>query len=236
MTLRHRTRGLSIRLFAAALIAWRLNANAQTWQEALAKMPVPSAAQPLTRKNFIPVCLDQFRSNGVIKTLIFLPGVADDFYLINRDRTPWRVSADTLLAALTGLTNATQLHITSQPPYLLVHADRDRLTSLVRAKDGRVGERFRSTHSITTLALIDRHWDAVQPALQNGLKMPVIPLSGSEQAWHFGRVNLAASGLTDWELLSALSIASRTKVVIESKKLRFEEALDAFSTVGRTAR
>jgi hypothetical protein len=212
-----------------------LDGNAQTWQEALGKMPVPLAAQPLTRKNFMPVCLDHFQSNGVIKAVIFLPGVADDFYLINRDRALWRVSADSLLSAVMGLTNSTQLHITWRPPYLLVHADQDRLTPLVQAKNSRIGERLRWAHSITTLSLIDRHWDAVQPALQNGLKMQVMPQSGSEEAWHFGRVNLAAFGLTDWELLSALSIAARTKVVMESKKIRFEEALDAFSTAGKTA-
>ena len=156
MRIRHRNGCIWIRLFAAALMASCLDGNAQTWQEALGKMPVPLAAQPLTRKNFMPVCLDHFQSNGVIKAVIFLPGVADDFYLINRDRALWRVSADSLLSAVMGLTNSTQLHITWRPPYLLVHADQDRLTPLVQAKNSRIGERLRWAHSTTTLSLIDR--------------------------------------------------------------------------------
>src|ERR1043166_1423099 len=219
-------RGRCLDFFLLALLISRVHALGVTVEEALRQMPVPKSALPLTQETFIPTCLAQFRSNEVVKALVFLPGVADDFYLIHRDARKLAITSDNLLGALTALTNATSLRATFRAPYLFVHADRDLLSPVVAQKNRRVDGMLQLRRSIAGLVLIDRHWDFLQPQLQNGLKMLVTPPGKSEEAWHFARYNLAAFGLTDWELLSALSIAGRTKILPETSRIRFEEGLD----------
>ena len=214
-------------------VFWQGRVSAAAFEEALRQMPLPRATLPLTRENFIPACLAQFRSNEVVKALVFLPGVADDFYLVHRDAQKLAIASDNLLGAFFALTNATSLRTTFQAPYFFVHADRDLLSPVVAQKNRHVGGMLQVRRSIAGLVLIDRHWDFLQPQLQAGLKMMVTPPGKSEQAWHFARYNLAAFGLTDWELLSALSIAGRTRIVPETSRIRFEEGLDFASKLKR---
>jgi len=194
----------------------------QTWSEALRTMPVPVSALPIERSNCISVCLTNFQSNAVVKALIFLPGISDDLYLINRDKPPLGITATNVFEALTRLTSVTRWALTFNAPFLLVHLARDVQTPAILARDSRTRLLLQEHRSFPYLVCTDMRWDSLQPILQNGLKRGIRPEPRSEDAWHFARHNFAAWGLTDWELLSAISITARTKVVIEKKRIRLE--------------
>ena len=56
----------------------------EPWQDALARMPlgVPqNGVIELNRTNCVPLMLDAFQSNGVVKALIFMPGATDELSL-----------------------------------------------------------------------------------------------------------------------------------------------------------
>src|SRR6187402_870208 len=91
----------------------------QTWQSALARMPLPSPAPLLNRDNAVCVLLESFRSNAIVKALAVLPGVSDDFYLVNRDKPKLDLRATNLLEAIIALTNATTVRATFRAPFLL---------------------------------------------------------------------------------------------------------------------
>lgn len=194
---------------------------AETWQEALRAMPL-SAEIPLGRQNFLPVVLRAFQSNVVVKALIFLPGVSDDFYLINRDRPPLNLKAGNLLAAISALTNATTMRLTFQSPFLLLHLDRDELSPSLLTAHATTSRKLKQARALAHALWIDAHWERVQPALRGAFKVEILPEAQSVSAWHFARHNVAAWGLTDWEVLEALSISGKTRVAVQNNRILFQ--------------
>ena len=71
--------------------------------------------------------------------------------------------------------------------------------------------------------LYDRHWDAVQPWLSQCLGIEITPPSGSLDAWHFARHNLAVRNLSDWDVLCAISLTGGTKFIVTGERIQFEE-------------
>src|SRR5947209_18774338 len=104
-------------------------------------MPI-SAETRLNRDNSIPLILRAFRSNEVVKALVWLPAVSDDFYLISRDKPKLNLEATNLLDAITALTRATELRATFQPPFLLLHLDRDHLEPSLIVNDAPAAARL----------------------------------------------------------------------------------------------
>ena len=192
------------------------------WSQELARMPLPINST-LTRAVFIPLCLKSFRSNELVKAMIFLPGVPDDFYLINRDNSDLQIRANNLLQAMSALTNQTRIRVTFERPFLLLSGPRDRSRPTISIKNSRNESKLKISQTFPCLICADRHWDRLQPLLQENMGIAISPKASSSDAWHFARFNLSAYGLTDWELLSALSLGGKTKVTVERKRIRFEE-------------
>jgi hypothetical protein len=184
-------------------------------------MPLPATAQPLNRQTFIPVLLGAFQSNAAVKALVFLPGVADDFYLIHRDQ-PLRLRADNLHEALTALTNTTRAQVTFQAPWLLVHLDRDRLAANVRVRHQATAARLSNSPPRRRIQFCDRGWPSIQPELSQALSLPLLPKPNAREAMHLTRVNLAGWGLTDAEVLQALALAGGTTVTIQRNRASVE--------------
>src|SRR5882762_3956273 len=100
------------RILPAVVCAWQsliatLPAQ-ESWQATLRAMPLIQDAL-LNRDNCLPILLRAFQSNSVIKAMICLPAVSDDFYLINRDQPKLNLKAANLLEAIIALTNATNV-------------------------------------------------------------------------------------------------------------------------------
>lgn len=190
------------------------------WQEALRNMPLGAQA-PLNRDNCLPLLLRAFQSNGVVKALVILPAVSDDFYLISRSRPRLNLQADDLLTAITALTNATALRVTFIAPFLLLHLERDELAPGLIIKHKPTAQRLPQQRHLAHAAWSDAHWQQVQPALQEALRMKIQPAAASPDAWHFARFNVSGWNLADWDLLAALSLTSRTTISVQRNRLVF---------------
>jgi hypothetical protein len=187
-------------------------------------MPL-NVATPLNRDNCLPLMLRAFQPNPLVKALVVLPAVTDDFYLISRNQPKLNLTAGNLLDAITALTNATPVRATFRSGFLLLHLDRDRLDPNLKIENKATAERLKGQSHLAHELWIDEHWERLQPQLHEALKIKVLPAPKSIDAWHFARHNLAAWNLPDWDLLAALSLAGKTTITVERNRLVFR--LDA---------
>jgi hypothetical protein len=188
--------------------------------DALRAMPLPPGTR-INRENAMEVILDALQSNTVVKAIVILPGVADDFYLIHRDAPKLNLRAANLLEAITVLTNATEVRATFQQPFFLLYVQRDALNPACVAEDERIARTLKNQVHLRHACWKDMHWENIQPAVQKALSRTVKPKGPSSDAWHFSRHNLAGWELSDWELLNALSLAAGTKVTVQKKGIVF---------------
>jgi hypothetical protein len=185
-------------------------------------MPLPSPAPLLNRDNAVCVLLDAFRSNDLVKALVFLPGVADDFYLVNRDRARLNLRATNLWEGIRALTNATAIRAVFRPPFLLLHTDDDRLEPRVIAPSLQAEPTPGApAHRLPRLHYCDAAWSAVQPTLRTVLARDIHPEGGASEAGHFDRPSLAGWNLTTLEALQVLSLATRTVVEVRTADVVF---------------
>jgi hypothetical protein len=206
------------------------------WPAALAGMPVPERASPLTRSNAVRLIVEHFRSNDVVRAIVFHPGVPDDFYLIHRDQpigpSPSPSSSSSspgprvahLAEAIRALTNFTTVRATFAGGVLHLHTDSDRLDA--RPGSGTMSGPLRLTleqrRGLGRAQWVDAHWKSVQPALARAVRQTIRPGPDSQDAWHFERVNLVADGLTDWELLNLVALATGTRLSLAPRAIVFE--------------
>lgn len=180
------------------------------------------ATVAVNRDNCLPLLLAAFQPDAVVKALVFLPAVSDDFYLIHRGQPPLNLHATNLLAAVAALTNSTGVRLTFKAPLLLVHMDRDYLEPAIIVRHQATVERLKAQSSLPRALVVDSHWQHVQPLLESNLRVKVVPSGASRDAWHFARHNLRGWNLSDWELLNALSLTGKTKITVRKNHLGFE--------------
>lgn len=198
-----------------------LHGAEESWVKALRTMPVPPVA--LNRSNAVDVLLGAFQSNTVVKAIVVLPGVSDDFYLIHRDAPALNLRATNLWEGIVTLTNATAMRVTWRKPFVLLHARAsDVLEPSIRVEDAAMAARLKR-HSLPNRVLhLDAHWETVQPTLERALGRRVRPDGASTEAWHFNRHNLAGWNLTGWELLEAISLTGGTSVTVLNRGIDFQ--------------
>jgi len=193
------------------------------WQEALAPMSLPGGMNPIERDNAIRRILEGLQSNATVKAIVVLPAVSDDLYLINRDKPKLGLRATNLMEAIKQLTNATEVRATFQPPFLLLHRDEDLLTPQLTVKDASAVERLKGESRLPRVLFCDAHWQQLRTSLNKKLRPSILPWSKSDGAWHFARHNLAGWNLTDWELLTAVSLTGKTGFTVEKRRVVFQE-------------
>ena len=208
--------------FSLVLFGGRTSIGQPAWPEALASMPLPGGTNPIERDNAIRRILEGLRSNGTVKAIVVLPAVSDDLYLINRDKPKLGLFATNLHDAILQLTNKTEIRATFQPPFLLLHRDEDSLTLQVTIKSAEAIERLRRESRLPRVMFCDAHWQQVRTALNTKLRPSILPWSKSENAWHFARHNIAGWNLTDWELLTAVSLSGKTRFTVEKRRVIFQ--------------
>ena len=185
------------------------DAFAETWQAALARMPLGVSVRQLNRTNCIDLMLPAFQSNQTVKALIFMPGATDEFYMFHRAKANLSMPAPTLLDAVSALTNQTEIRATFYPPFLLLHTDEDPLDLLITIKHEATVERLKRAHFVPHALYNDRDWDFVQPILKKHLHVGIRPWRYSTDSWHFYRNSFAAWNLTGWEALQAFAFAGK---------------------------
>jgi hypothetical protein len=68
----------------------------------------------------------------------------------------------------------------------------------------------------------DSNWDRLQPILRRTVSIKLLPGVDAPDSWHFYRANFAAGNLTGFELLEAVSLATRTSFTVLRGKVVFE--------------
>lgn len=189
--------------------ALRASAN-DTWQSALAKMPLGAPVADLDRANCIPLILNAFQSNNVVKALIFMPGAADELYLFHRVHAKLSTANPSLADAVTALTNQTYIRADFRPPFLLLHTTEDALEPIAIVKSRSTAAKLSARTLPGLLVFNDCEWDDLRSALRNKLSISLRPFSNAPDSWHFYRHNFAACGLNQWEMLEAIALAGKT--------------------------
>jgi len=189
----------------------------EPWQDALAQMPlgVPQGEGiELGRTNCVPLMLDAFQSNRVVKALIFMPGATDELCFFRRARATLTNANPTLLDAVTALTNQTFIQATFQPPLLLLRTTEDSLEGFAAVKNEKTAAKLRQRLVPGRAQLEDADWGAVRSTLKGKAGIGLRPFENTMPSWHFYRHNFAACGVTDWEMLETLALAGKTTFTV----------------------
>lgn len=195
---------------------------AETWQGALSRMPLESSVTQLNRTNCVDAMLHAFRSNDVVKALIFMPGATDELYFFRRAQANLTESPASLLAAVRALTNQTLIRATFRPPLLLLHTAEDLLEPAITLKHPPTVDRLKQARFVPWAIYNDRDWDCLQPILSSSLQTDIRPARYSRDSWHFYRHSFAAWNLTGWEALEAAALAGQTRFTVRRRQVIFE--------------
>src|SRR5262245_47965275 len=113
---------MRLSIFALTLLLC-CRAFAESWPEALARMPLPAGTTHLNRTNCAEVLLPALKSNTVVKALIFMPGSTDELYFFRRAQATLSGTNLSLLDAIVALTNQTHIRVAFHAPFLLLHSN-----------------------------------------------------------------------------------------------------------------
>ena len=187
----------------------------EPWQEALARMPLGCRnVTELNRTNCVPLMLDAFQSNGVVKALIFMPGATDELCFFRRAHATLTNANPSLLDAVTALTNQTFIQATFQPPLLLLHTTEDSLDGFATVKNKSTAAKLHQRLVPGRVQLEDADWGVVRSTLKGKLNIGLRPFENAMESWHFYRHDFAACGVTDWEMLETLALAGKTTFTV----------------------
>jgi hypothetical protein len=201
-------------------VPWTLSAG-ETWQTALSRMPLGNITR-LQRTNCVPVVLNAFQSNDVVKALIFMPGATHEFYMFHRAEAVLTNTSPSLLDAVAALTNQTLIRATFQPPFLLLHTDEDPLASVAVINDPATAAKVRKARFAPHVLYLDRDWDSLVFDLTKTYGVWFSPRRHSRASWHFYRHSFAAWNLDGWEALQAIAFAGKTEFTVNHKQVTFE--------------
>lgn len=193
----------------------------ETWQSALASMPLTTNVHEINSTNFLHVMLESFGSNNTVKALVLMPGSTDEFYMFRRAKAVLTNSSPTLLDAVNALTNQTYIQATFRPPFLLLRTIEDPAEPIVTIQDAPTSamlkERKFEPHSV----YIDNDWDYMLPHLGKSLKVALSPGLYDRESFHFYRHSFAAWNLSGWEAMQAVALAGKTTIKVSSDWLIF---------------
>lgn len=184
-------------------------------------MPLTVPVKELNRTNCVAVMLSAFQSNDVVKALIFMPGVTDEFYMFRRVRATLTNATPSLLDAVTALTKQTYIRADFRPPFLLLHTDEDLLDPVFEIHHQPTVEKIQHAQFVPHAVYDDRDWDYLLPVLKKRCRVRFLPDRNTIGSFHFYRHSFAAWNLTGWEALEAVSLAGRTRFAVEKKRVVF---------------
>jgi hypothetical protein len=182
----------------------------ESWQEALSRMPLSAGVTELNRTNCVPLMLNAFQSNSVVKALIFMPGATDEIYFFRRVHALLSKANLSLADAVIALTNQTYIQAEFRPPFLLLHTTEDPLDPIAIVKSQTAAATLRARTVPDRLVFSDTEWDDLRTALRGKAGIWLRPFSNTPDSWHFYRHTFVACGLTQWELLEAIAFSGKT--------------------------
>jgi hypothetical protein len=196
--------------------------GAEPWQDSLAQMPLNTQAREMNRTNCVETLLQSFRSNEVVKALVFMPGATDEFYLFRRATAVLTNGNPSVFDAVVALTNQTFIQATFRSPFLLLHTIEDPLQPDNIIKDRHTEDRLKGKVRLGHLSCNDRDWDFLQPILKRSLKIALRPWRYSTGSWHFYRHSFAAWDIDGLQALEIAALAGKSKFALRRNEAVFE--------------
>jgi hypothetical protein len=187
---------------------------AAPWLAAFSRMPLGAGVTELDRTNCIPLMLNAFQSNSVVKALIFMPGATDEIYFFRRARATLSGANPSLADAIVALTRQTYIRADFRPPFLLLHTTEDPLDPIGVVRNKATAAKLQARIVPDRLVFNDCEWDKLRPALRKKLSVGLRPFSNAPDSWHFYRNTFAACGLTQWQLLEAIAMTGQTTFTV----------------------
>jgi hypothetical protein len=184
------------------------------WSTALKDMPLQRLNSQLDRTNCVELILQSFRSNSVVKGIVFLPGATDEIYLTRRVQPRLSTLTPSLFEGIHSVTDGGFIRATFRPPFLLLHTESDPLEPRIAEEPGVVLPSFPKNGTAPDLFYIDRDWEKIQPDLRRWFGVSVIPARGSRESWHFYRHHVRGFQLSGHELLEAICLSGKTQATI----------------------
>jgi hypothetical protein len=194
----------------------------ESWQAALARMPLAPNVRQLSRTNCVDTLWRAFQSNGLVKALILMPGATDEWYMFRPAKADLANPNPSLLDAVSALTNQTRIRATFRPPMLLLHTAEDLLEPVIIVEHQPTADRIKQARFVPYAVYNDRDWDFLYPILKKSLKAAMRPWRYTQDSWHFYRHSFTAWNLTGWEALEATALAGKTTCTIKHSKVVFE--------------
>ncbi|MGH7939578.1 MAG: hypothetical protein ACREE6_08335 [Limisphaerales bacterium] len=202
------------------------------WLAAFSRMPLGGRVTELNRANCIPLMLNAFQSNGVVKALIFMPGATDELEFFRRAHATLSETNPTLADAIVALTNQTYIHADFRAPFLLLHTTADPLNPVAVVRNEATAAKLKTRIVPEQLVFDDCEWDDLRAALKKKLNVGLRPFSNAPDSWHFYRHNFAACGLTQWQLLEAIAMSGQTTFTVHWLTVDFKSDMRAGPTPG----
>jgi hypothetical protein len=206
------------------LLAWLATTALadENWQSALNQMSLNANVTELNRTNCVPLLLNSFQSNGIVKALVFMPGATDELYFFRRAHATLTNSNPSLLDAVTALTNQTYIQATFLPPLLLLHSTEDALDGFATVKNESTAAKLRQRIVPDRVLLNDADWGSLKSVVNKKLSVGLRPFSGDTETWHFYRHSFAACGVTQWEMLETIALAGKTTFTVNWLTAEFQ--------------
>ena len=217
-----RLRSLALAVLLLPTLGSVGTARAESWESAFARMPLGTNVSELHRSNCVPLLLRAFKRNETVKGLVFMPGATDEFYFFRRAHAKLGMAEPTLLDAIIALTNQTYIQATFYPPFLLLHSVEDPPEPIIEVSDVKLAAKLRQKRFSKRILYNDRQWDYLNRELAIRFNRTVLPERGDHDSFHFYRHSLAGYDLTCWEALEALSLAGKTTVTLEKRRIVFK--------------
>ena len=178
----------------------------EPWQDALAAMPLTAPTAELNRTNCVPLLLDSFQSNGVVKGLIFMPGATDELFFFRRAHATLTNTNPSLLDAVTALTNQTFIQATFQPPLLLLHNTEDALDVITIVKNKSTAAKLRQKLVPGRVLLNDADWGVVRNTFKGKLSIGLRPFENALETWQISSRTGARAPHPSWNSFRCVRI------------------------------
>lgn len=208
-------------LLLALFLAVGLRAE-EAWVETLKKTPCPTNSIGVYLTEPVDLILKNFRAEGNFRGVVLCPSASDDLYFFNWGTVSLEAGKPSLWDALQAITNRTKLRLTFVAPFLLIHAERDKIGEPISFAAGAEEAKLNATILKGRTYYLDRPWDKLHPMMRKVLKRKVLPKASDSVTWHYYRQAFVGEDLSAVELLRAIAYGAKTTVRIEKRAITFE--------------
>lgn len=193
----------------------------EAWIETLKGTPCPTNAIRVHLTEPVELILTSFRPEGDFRGVVLCPSASDDLYFFDWGAVKLEGTNPTLWDALQAITAKARLKLTFAAPFLLIHAERDKLAEpIVVGKEANI-EKLAAKIPGRTYYL-DRPWDKLHAQMKKLTGRKILPKQTDSESWHYYRLSFVGYELSTLEFLRAVAYGAKTKVTIEKRVIIFK--------------